>query len=483
MIYFNRRLVVALCIVAALIGAPRILVDAQSDEEDQVEQDLNTLKAEQRRAEREAAISASRIDIFDANVDEVTTALDELQAFVDTQVARVEAAEQAHRQATQAVETARDRTNEIEAEQAVLRERLNELAIASFTGEQPIDGADTTELALSDDPGESARFIHLLETQTGSLADGIDRMRALEVESEILTQAMRLAQQDAAAALADVEASNEELNEALELQELVVAAAEIRLEAQLAEAAVLADRGEALGVLIADEQYAINDRIAATARRNGVEIPDPVRLEDISRIEFYDSSAIPEPTVETVVDPETGLVEVLPEADPVETEPDEPTTVNPANLVTIESATEGEDPLLVPVDLEPVFAIEVHVAIEEQTRRLFEEAFAEGINLAGWGYRPIQRQIELRAAHCGGTEADIWHKPAFQCSPPTARPGFSRHEQGRAIDFTFNGGSITSHGNAGFQWLAANAPKYGFVNLASEPWHWSIVEGAELLPN
>ena len=25
-----------------------------------------------------------------------------------------------------------------------------------------------------------------------------------------------------------------------------------------------------------------------------------------------------------------------------------------------------------------------------------------------------------------------------------------------------------------FQWLAANAPSYGFYNLWSEPWHWSI---------
>ena len=139
--------------------------------------------------------------------------------------------------------------------------------------------------------------------------------------------------------------------------------------------------------------------------------------------------------------------------------------------------------MLIPVDAVPLFAIEVNVAIEEQTRLLFEEAFAQGIDLAGWGYRPIQRQVELRAAHCGGTEFDIWHKPAFQCAPPTARPGFSRHEQGRAIDFTFNGGSITSHSNAGFQWLAANAPKYGFVNLASEPWHWSITEGEERLPD
>ncbi len=444
MISARFRLLVALCIVLGLTIAPRIVVDAQDDGEEQPE-DLNSLKAEQRRAEREAALAASEIDVFNANVEEVTKALDELQAFVTSHEVRVEAAEQAHRQATTAVENARDRTVQIEAEQGELEQQLTDLAVSSFTGEQSIVSSDTTELALSDDPGESARFIHLLETQTGSLEDGLDRMRALEVESLQITETLRVAQGEAADTVAEVEARRAELQEALELQEQVVAAAQVRLEAQLSEAAVLEERGEALATQIADQQYAINARISETARRNGIEIPEPVRLEDIAFIEFYDEETLPE----TEIDPETGEA--------------------------------GE--VLLPVDLAPRFAIEVNVAIEEQVRLLFEEAFAQGIDLAGWGYRPIQRQVELRAAHCGGTEFDIWHKPAFQCAPPTARPGFSRHEQGRAIDFTFNGGSITSHSNAGFQWLAANAPKYGFVNLASEPWHWSISEGEELLPN
>lgn len=431
--------------MAGLTIAPRIIVDAQDDEAQTETEEIRDLQAEQRRAAREAALAASEIDVFTANVEEVTEALDELQAFVASQEARVEAAEQAQRQASTAVETARQRSIEIEDEQVELRQRLTNLAVASFTGEQSAVTVDSTELALSDDPGESARFIHLLETQTGSLSDGIDRVRALEVESLQVIETMRVAEAEAAAALIEVEERQLELADALALQENVVAAAELRLEAQLAEAAVLEERGETLATQIADQQYAINARISETARRNGIQIPDPVRLEEIAFVEFFDEEVLPEPEI----DPETGQ--------PVE--------------------------VLVPVELEARFAIEVHVDIEQQTRLLFEEAFAQGIDLAGWGYRPIQRQVELRAAHCGGTEFDIWHKPAFECAPPTARPGFSRHEQGRAIDFTFNGGSITTHANAGFQWLAANAPKYGFVNLPSEPWHWSITEGEERLPN
>jgi D-alanyl-D-alanine carboxypeptidase len=47
------------------------------------------------------------------------------------------------------------------------------------------------------------------------------------------------------------------------------------------------------------------------------------------------------------------------------------------------------------------------------------------------------------------------------------------HERGLAIDFTFDGQIIRSRGSAGFQWMAANAPRFGFTNLPSEPWHWS----------
>jgi D-alanyl-D-alanine carboxypeptidase len=48
------------------------------------------------------------------------------------------------------------------------------------------------------------------------------------------------------------------------------------------------------------------------------------------------------------------------------------------------------------------------------------------------------------------------------------------HERGLAIDFTHGGRIISSRGSAAFQWLNANASRYGFYNLPSEPWHWSV---------
>jgi LAS superfamily LD-carboxypeptidase LdcB len=95
-------------------------------------------------------------------------------------------------------------------------------------------------------------------------------------------------------------------------------------------------------------------------------------------------------------------------------------------------------------------------------------AKSAGITLTGWGWRDHDDQIRLRKEHCGTSTYAIWQMPSSQCNPPTAIPGTSRHEYGLAIDFS----SMTSS-SAGFQWLKANAAKYHFYNLPSEPWHWS----------
>ncbi len=124
-------------------------------------------------------------------------------------------------------------------------------------------------------------------------------------------------------------------------------------------------------------------------------------------------------------------------------------------------------------DIVQVQGIWVHVSIEDSFRRLMNAAASDGITLGGWGYRDNANQIRLRKKHCGTSNYAVYQMSSSRCSPPTARPGFSQHEQGLAIDFTYNGGSMGTRSNKGYKWLAANAHKYGFKNLPSEPWHWS----------
>jgi hypothetical protein len=50
------------------------------------------------------------------------------------------------------------------------------------------------------------------------------------------------------------------------------------------------------------------------------------------------------------------------------------------------------------------------------------------------GRRTIEEQIALRRAHCGSSWEAIYTAPASSCSPPTARPGSSKHEVGLAAD-------------------------------------------------
>ena len=122
------------------------------------------------------------------------------------------------------------------------------------------------------------------------------------------------------------------------------------------------------------------------------------------------------------------------------------------------------------VTLATVEGITVHTSIANAVGRMVRDARSQGVRLTGGGYRSHQQQIDLRRAHCGPTHYDIYEKPSSECSPPTATPGRSNHERGLAIDFHNCG----SHGTACWRWLNTHAAAYGFYNLPSEPWHWSI---------
>lgn len=411
--YLGWTVPLALLVVLAVLTSGSLF--AQIDLSDEV-QNLEDLRNEQNDVQDESEGSGEHIDLATASLDEVSAMLDQLAANVRVEKAKLADAEREVESAHRAAEEAATHKANLEVEQIAVRKRITELAVAGFTGDEAISEDGLAELLLSDNPGEVERFRHLVQHQTGTLSDGLDRMRSLELEQELAEIELAAATKEAEAALADVVARIAAVEQAEAEQLRVVQAAETRLEARLAEAAFLEERDIELAQDIRDQQIDINNQVARVAARNGIKLPPPVDIDDIVALTFEEF---------------------------------------------------GTD-----------FQIEVHVEIAAATKAMFDQAYSEGVTLGGWGYRPIQRQIELRAAHCGGSEQDIWHRPVFECSPPTARPGFSKHEHGRAVDLTYNGASIVSHSSPGFIWLAANAPRYGFVNLESEPWHWSIADGS-----
>jgi len=121
-----------------------------------------------------------------------------------------------------------------------------------------------------------------------------------------------------------------------------------------------------------------------------------------------------------------------------------------------------------------VQGVRVAASIAAQVDAMFNAAAAVGLDLGGSGYRSPAAQIAMRRSHCGSSSYAIYRMPPSRCRPPAARPGRSMHEQGLAIDVTCQGALITSRGNRCFVWLARNASRYGFYNLPSEPWHWSV---------
>lgn len=112
-------------------------------------------------------------------------------------------------------------------------------------------------------------------------------------------------------------------------------------------------------------------------------------------------------------------------------------------------------------------SITVAASIGRQLTELIADARAAGYTLCGSGYRDASSQIALRRQNCGTTNYAIYEMDSSKCTPPTAKPGTSRHERGLAVDFT-----ATSNG---YTWLKNNAPNYGLHLLVSgaERWHFS----------
>jgi hypothetical protein len=126
--------------------------------------------------------------------------------------------------------------------------------------------------------------------------------------------------------------------------------------------------------------------------------------------------------------------------------------------------------------------------------KMMKAAQAAGVKLngAGGGFRTMDRQIQVRrnnhcpADHLGPKDANGFYNqatlianknataPTSRCSPAAAPPGFSNHQFGMAVDWSYNGSIIGSHSNKAFQWMASNAKTYGFYNFPAEPWHWSV---------
>lgn len=125
---------------------------------------------------------------------------------------------------------------------------------------------------------------------------------------------------------------------------------------------------------------------------------------------------------------------------------------------------------------------------------LLEAAEADGIRLSPVDcYRSYGNQKAAYNRRCPESEVDVYAvdpvtgerapagtKTVRVCTgPPTARPGYSNHGWGRAVDFG-DGSGVLGCSDRALRWLQGNAYRFGWVHprwawcdmSTREPWHW-----------
>ena len=257
---------------------------------------------------------------------------------------------------------------------------------------------------------EDATRNALLNMQSRTDTDVIDQLRSTKARLEEQLSRARQSKADAEAHAAEAQGALQSLSAAQTQQQAVASQVRQRLDETLSDAAFLSRMDAGLGRQIADEAAALANAV--------IGIPGSGSGSTTGTTPPGGNSPYPTPALTTV------------------------------NGITVASS------------------------IATRVRGLLNAASADGINLSGYGYRDFNAQIALRRQNCGTSQYAIWEMPPDACSPPTARPGYSYHERGLAIDFMANGRFINSQSNPGFVWLAANAARFGLYNLPSEPWHW-----------
>ena len=143
----------------------------------------------------------------------------------------------------------------------------------------------------------------------------------------------------------------------------------------------------------------------------------------------------------------------------------------------------------------------MYAPVAEQFDKMYDAALAAGFKLKNVGdYRSFQSQLDMFLSRYSTTDqgrspqvtrqydGKTWYlKPgnAPSAAPdPTGVKG-SNHGWGTAIDLGYDAnGKLQSMGGACFEWMCANAPKWGFYLQTSdknskefEAWHWQYCLG------
>ena len=371
----------------------------------------------------EQAKVAAKVNALESSQEQVMAALQAMEENARGQPAVLsEARRQAEVSAAEAAQAERDAaqtTRDLDA----LRARVAKYAVKAYVEPPGEELMRRFEAASAQEDATRNAFLNM---QSRSDSDVIDQLRSTKARLEEELARAQAAKSAAETHAAEAEGALQSLSVAQSQQQAYASQVRQRLDETLSDAAFLSRMDAELGRQIAAEAAALAKAVGG--------VPSS-------------GSGSGSGSSNTTTPPSSGSGT---------------TTTTPPS---------GNNPYPTP-SLTTVNGITVASSVADRVRGLMNAAAADGINLSGYGYRDFNAQIALRRQNCGTTQYAIWEMPPDACSPPTARPGYSYHERGLAIDFMANGRFINSRSNPGFVWLAANAGRFGFYNLPSEPWHW-----------
>lgn len=372
--------------------------------------DAKTRELEQRRRELEKRKAAAA-----GEIDVLRSSDEKLEQALAALNSNVRNQEAAVASARQAADVAAAQAAKLRQDQERTAARLGELRgqLREVAIDAYVHGPSSgVDVALaSKDLAEATQRQQMLKVVSTRQTAVADELRATEEDLGVQRVAAEAATERAAAKKTATEAKLTTLKTSLASQQRVAADIEDRLESRLAEADALAELDQTVAGQIKARQAELARLIAARP---------------------------------------------------------------PAPRASRSATTTGANRVVgAPGGLATVRGITVAASLAPNLAALLDAADADGIAFSGGGYRDPQAQIAVRRNNCGTSDYAIYEMPPSQCSPQTARPGTSMHEQGLAIDFSYNGSLITSRSDPGFRWLAANAGRFGLSNLPEEPWHWS----------
>jgi|JI9StandDraft_1071089.scaffolds.fasta_scaffold07853_5 septal ring factor EnvC (AmiA/AmiB activator) len=384
---------------------------------------LQELQRQREAVRSKRAQAAAQVDATKASDAQVNAALADLNANISSQVSLLEDARRAVAEADQAQKDAAAAEAAAAAELAKVKDDLVEQTKKAFVENE---GDATIDVLSADSLADAAVRRTLIRSANDRKLDTTERYRTVQADLADARARSQAAAQAAESRRRQVDERLDSLQAAQEQAEQFAAEIESRMEAQLAEADSLATLDNQLASDINNRQSQLAAQLAAQ-RAAAADRASKAGARSTSSSGRSGSSS-------------GGGARTLPSS--------------------------GGNGIV------SVRGIRVDQSIASSLESMLAAAEADGVQMSGGGYRDPAAQIAVRRNNCGSSDYAIYQAPASSCHPPTARPGQSMHEQGLAIDFTQNGRTLT-RGSSAFSWLKANAARFGFFNLPSEPWHWS----------